>query len=38
MTWAEARMLAARDTKFRATLDALLAEKWPDREIHRVFL
>jgi AcrR family transcriptional regulator len=27
MNWAEARMLAARDTKFRAKLSALLAEK-----------
>jgi AcrR family transcriptional regulator len=27
MTWTEARMLAARDTRFRPTLDALLAEK-----------
>jgi hypothetical protein len=27
MAWTEARMLAARDTKFRPMLDALLAEK-----------
>ncbi len=27
MNWTEARMLAARDTKFRAKLNALLAEK-----------
>jgi len=27
MTWAEARMLAARDVKFRAKLDALMSEK-----------
>jgi AcrR family transcriptional regulator len=27
MNWTEARMLAARDTKFRAKLDALMAEK-----------
>src|SRR5262249_62117010 len=27
LNWTEARMLAARDTKFRAKLNALLAEK-----------